>query len=214
MTTILIVDDHHLIRAGVKNLLEGEFAALHVHGVDSVAATMSFLADHGDVDLVLLDLKLPDATSMDGLTRIKRRHPATPVAVISGTEENDVIGAAMACGADGFIPKSADPKILINAVSLMLQGEVFLPRSFYKLERGGTGQMNAPLAKVILTDRQAEVLTLMCSGLSNKEIARDLGLSESTVKTHVSAILRELQTTSRTKAIARANTLGWHSTDH
>lgn len=208
MTVVLIVDDHHLIRTGVKNLLEGAFPDTRVEGADSVAAALTFLADHGDVDLVLMDLGLPDASSLDGLTRLKQSHPATALALISATDDNDVIGAALANGADGFIPKSADPQILVHAVSLMLQGEIFLPRSFLMnseseaTPRTGSGQ-------VTLTDRQSEVFMLMRDGLSNKEIARQLDLSESTVKTHVSAILRSFGTTSRTKAIARSIELGW-----
>lgn len=208
MTVVLIVDDHHLIRTGVKNLLEGAFPDTRVEGADNVAAALTFLADHGDVDLVLMDLGLPDASSLDGLTRLKQSHPATALALISATDDNDVIGAALANGADGFIPKSADPQILVHAVSLMLQGEIFLPRSFLvnseseATPRTGSGQ-------VTLTDRQSEVFMLMRDGLSNKEIARQLDLSESTVKTHVSAILRSFGTTSRTKAIARSIELGW-----
>lgn len=209
MTVILIVDDHHLIRTGVKNLLEGAIADMRVEGADSVAAAMSFLEAHGDVDLVLMDFKLPDAAAMDGLTRVKQSYPATPIALISGTEDNNVIGAALASGADGFVPKSADPQILIDAVSLMLQGEIFLPRSFLKAEGGFEPSSNVPQSDIVLTDRQSDVLSHLCTGLSNKEIARNLGLSESTVKTHVSAILKGLGTNSRTKAIARAIALGW-----
>jgi two-component system nitrate/nitrite response regulator NarL len=209
MSVILIVDDHHLIRTGVKNLLEGSFADMRVEGAETVATALSFLQRHTDVDLVLMDIKLPDASAMDGLTRLKQVHPATPVAMISGIEDNDVISAALSSGADGFVPKSADPQILVNAVSLILQGEIFLPRSFLKADRSDALQPSLPIQEIKLTDRQSGVLTLMCAGLSNKEIARKLDLSESTIKTHVSAILKELGTTSRTKAIAQANALGW-----
>ena len=209
MSVILIVDDHHLIRTGVKNLLEGEFTDIRVEGAETVATALSFLQRHTDVALVLMDFKLPDALAMDGLIRLKQAQPATPVAMISGMEDNDLIRSALANGADGFVPKSADPQILVNAVSLMLQGEIFLPRSFLKADRSDAPQPSLPIQKINLTGRQSDVLTLMCLGLSNKEIARKLDLSESTVKTHVSAILKELGTTSRTKAIAQANTLGW-----
>lgn len=209
MTHILVVDDHHLIRAGMKDLLEGANSDLRVEGVGDIVTTLSYLSGHGDVDLVLMDLMLPDAVGMDGLTRVKKCHPATPVALISGTEDNDVIGAALASGADGFIPKSADPNVLINAVSLILQGEIFLPREFLKTGVASALPIEETSMEFALTNRQAGVLNLMCAGLSNKEIARKLDLSESTVKTHVSAILRETGTNSRTKAIARAATRNW-----
>ncbi len=209
MSVILIVDDHHLIRTGVKNLLESAFSDMRVEGAETVATALAYLHDHADVDLVLMDVKLPDAAAMDGLTRLKQAHPGTPVAMISGTEENYVINAALANGADGFIPKSADPQILVNAVPLMLQGEIFLPRRFLKADKGETAPTSLPIEEISLTERQSDVLSLMCVGLSNKEIARELDLSESTIKTHVSAILKELGTTSRTKAIAHANALGW-----
>ncbi|MDV6228326.1 response regulator transcription factor [Nitratireductor aquimarinus] len=210
MTVVLIVDDHHLIRAGVKNLLESEFPDIRVEGADSVAAALRFLADIGDVDLVLMDLKLPDASELDGLTRLKQSHPASAVALISGTDDNETIRAALSIGADGFIPKSADPQILAHAVSLMLKGEMFLPRTFLQgYDPDGEVRAEERGRNVILTDRQCEVFTLMREGLANKEIARQLELSESTVKTHVSAILKSFGTTSRAKAIARAAERGW-----
>ncbi|EKF20183.1 response regulator transcription factor [Nitratireductor pacificus] len=210
MTVVLIVDDHHLIRAGVKNLLESEFPDTRVEGADSVAAALTFLADSGDVDLVLMDLKLPDASALDGLTRLKQSHPASAVALISGTDDNETIRAALSIGADGFIPKSADPQILTHAVSLMLRGEMFLPRSFLQsYDPDGEVRTEESGKNVVLTDRQCEVFALMREGLANKEIARQLQLSESTVKTHVSAILKSFGTTSRTKAIARAIERGW-----
>lgn len=195
----------------MKNLLENEFPDMRVEAAGNIADAMTFLAARGDVDLVLMDLKLPDAVSLDGLTRLKQKYPAAPIALISGNEDNEVIGNALAVGADGFIPKSADPKILIHAVSLMLQGEIFLPRSFLQSAKDGDTMQGGPVAemKITLTERQTDVFTLMYEGLSNKEIARRLDLSESTVKTHVSAVLKEFGTTSRAKAIARAQTLGW-----
>ena len=211
MTVVLIVDDHHLIRTGVKNLLETDFADMHVDTAGTVADALNIMTTQSNVDLVLMDFKLPDAVALDGLTRLKHAHPATPVALISGHEENTIIRDALAVGADGFIPKSADPKILIDAVSFMLQVEIFLPRSFLKSAPNADSLQTDPESAkpITLTDRQTDVFVLMYQGLSNKEIARRLDVSESTVKTHVSAILKEFDTTSRTKAIARAQTLGW-----
>lgn len=197
----------------MKNLLEKEFADMRVEAAGTIADALAFLDDNTNFDLVLMDLKLPDAVGLDGLTRLKNLSPATPIALISGNEENAVISDALAVGVDGFIPKSADSKILIHAVSLMLQGEIFLPRSFFKSASGAdvTPGDTMTSMQITLTERQTDVFTLMCEGLSNKEIARRLDLSESTIKTHVSAILKEFDTTSRTKAIARAQSLGWSS---
>ena len=208
MPCILIVDDHQLIRLAVKNLLEEEFPELNVEGVGTLAQALAFLEDHGEVDLILMDLSLPDVSAMDGLSGVKSRYPSIPVAIISGTEDNAAIDAALASGADGYVPKSADSQVLANAVSLLLKGEVYLPRK-YLMTRSGWSPMASGVPKnYTLTARQTEVLTLMCAGLSNKEIAREMNLSDSTIKTHVSAILKELNIASRTKAIVRANELG------
>jgi len=207
MTVVLIVDDHHLIRTGVKNLLESAFSDMRVDGAAGITEALHLLSSGTAVDLVLLDVNLPDTISLDGLVRLKQGYPATAVALISGIEDHQIIRSALSIGADGFIPKSADPQILIHAVSLILEGEIFLPRSYLK--------GNNPVADVEpldpstprqseLTARQQDVFTLMCQGLSNKEIARQLDLSESTIKSHISAILKELGTTSRAKAIAKS----------
>jgi two-component system nitrate/nitrite response regulator NarL len=208
MTVVMIVDDHHLIRTGVKNLLEGKFPDTTVQEATTIAEALDVSVA---IDLVLLDINLPDAKALDGLVRLKKNSPATAVALISGTDDNQMITSALSCGADGFIPKSADPQILVHAVSLILKGEIFLPRSFLK----PGSQISEPKSPIDrqsdpskLTVRQQEVFLLMCQGLSNKEIARQLGLSESTIKTHVSAILRELGTNSRAKAIAKSIGLG------
>lgn len=205
MTVVLIVDDHHLIRAGAKNLLEGAFSGMQVEGAETVLDALAFLDAGNTVDLILLDVHLPDAEAIDGLVRLKQYDPSNAVALISGETDHDLIRAALEAGADGFIPKSADPQILIHAVSLILEGEIFLPRSYLQIgvmpENPALGEAVAR-PEQILTPRQRDVFDLVCNGLANKEIARQLDLSESTVKSHVSAILRQIGTTSRSKAIA------------
>lgn len=205
MTVVLIVDDHHLIRAGAKNLLEGAFSGMRVEGAETVSDALAFLGADNTVDLILLDVHLPDSEAIDGLVRLKRFDPSNAVALISGDTDHDLIRAALEAGADGFIPKSADPQVLIHAVSLILEGEIFLPRSY--LQGGMMAEVPAPLdtserPEQSLTARQRDVFELMCKGLANKEIARLLDLSESTIKSHVSAIFKQIGTTSRSKTIA------------
>ncbi|KPN62849.1 two component transcriptional regulator, LuxR family [Aliiroseovarius crassostreae] len=205
MTIVLIVDDHHLIRAGAKNLLEGAFSGMRVEGTETVSDALAFLGAENTVDLVLLDVHLPDSDAIDGLIRLKQFDPSNAVALISGHTDYDLIRVALEAGADGFIPKSADPQVLIHAVSLILEGEIFLPRSY--LQGGMTAETPVPLdvserPEQSLTPRQRDVFELMCKGLANKEIARLLDLSESTIKSHVSAIFKQIGTTSRLKTVA------------
>ncbi len=211
MTDVMIVDDHHLIRIGVKNLLEGHFPDMNVAEAATLADAIALMGGTGSFDLVLLDINLPDVSALEGLTLLKLNSPSTAVALISGIEDHHIIRTALANGADGFIPKSADPQILIHAVSLILGGEIFLPRSYLKGEnpvQADAPRINAPSVLSTLTARQNDVFNLMRQGLSNKEIARQLDLSESTIKSHISSILKEFGTTSRAKAIVKSNELG------
>lgn len=207
MVKILIVDDHSVIRSGMKALLELEIDGASVFSAASVADALRELETSRPFDLVLLDLKLPDSNGFEGLARLKQADPAMSVALISGEEDRETVNRARAEGADGFIPKTADPRVIINVVELLLTGEVFFPRVLFDDEAAsperGSGAGSRP-GRLDLTKRQADVYRLIVAGLSNKEIARDLDLTESTVKTHVAAILQKAGAASRGRLIANA----------
>ncbi len=191
----------------MKTLLELELGDVQVLAAATVADALQIVQDSKPIDLLLLDLNLPDSQGFDGLTRLKQADPAMPVALVSGDEDGSTIRRASEAGADGYIPKTADPDILVHAVSLLLKGEVFFPRVLFEQTVGdaSVAMMSEPISALpVLTERQTNVFDCIVQGLSNKEIARELLLTESTVKTHVAAILQKFQVSSRGKLMAQA----------
>lgn len=205
---ILIADDHRLFRAGVSLLLSNIYDSVDVSEARDIETALERLEDEGGFDLVLLDLAMPGMEDMDGLRRVRERMPDTPVVILSAVEESREVMQAIELGARGYILKSASEQVLEHAISLALSGEIYIPagvflgsngRLFAPDGRGGDGSgRDNPLS--VLTARQKEVLVCMMRGSSNKEIARELGLFESTVKAHVKAVLRKLGAANRTQA--------------
>jgi len=194
---ILIVDDHALIREGAASMIAGLAPGARVDQADTCAAALARAAARR-YDLVLLDLQLPDQPGFVALERCRAEHPETAVVVLSAQEDRATVLRALDLGAKSFIPKSTDSARMREALAVVLGGGIYLP--------GSTGAVGpAPAAGAALpwplTDRQVEVLGLVVAGLPNKLIARRLDIAESTVKIHVSAILRELKVTSRTQAL-------------
>lgn len=194
---ILVVDDHALIREGAVAMIR---AIRPDASVDECATCAGALerAGTGDYDLMLLDLQLPDRPGFEALERCRAEHPETAIAVVSAQEDRATVLRALDLGAKSFVPKSSDGARMREALSIVLAGGVYLPDSI--------GPVGAPAPDAArlpwpLTDRQAEVLALLVAGLPNKLIARRLDIAESTVKIHVSAILRELKVASRTQAL-------------
>lgn len=202
---LLIVDDHALFRDGLALLVGLEFPALELLQAGSLAQAQALLADHPDVRLVLLDLGLPDAAGLGALTLLHQLSDQAPCVVLSAEESPAVVMAALDAGAAGFIPKTTQSDTMLAALRTILAGGVYLPPCV-------TGQARPPApggeATTGLSDRQMDVLRLLLEGKSNKHIGRELGLSESTVKTHLSAIFRRLNVSSRTQAVVAASQLG------
>ncbi len=199
---ILQIDDHSLFSAGLGILLREMAPGAAVVSATDVAHG---LGQPGVFDLILLDLHLSDATGLDGLTRIRAAHEATPVVVVS-MEENPVrIRECIQFGAMGFVPKSSTPAELFRAVGLILAGQIYLPQGCVaSMEHSGEfrpgGFQPSP--------RQREVLFKVIQGKPNKVIARELGISDHTVKSHVMAVLALLGVSNRTEAVYRAAALG------
>jgi DNA-binding NarL/FixJ family response regulator len=213
---ILVVDDHVLIREalrGVLRELKGESTAI-LEAPDAAEALRRIEQD-ADVDLVLLDLNLPDRDGLDVLHELGARWPTLPVVVLSAFQDRDKVARALDLGAVGFIPKSARREVMCGAFNLVFAGGIYVPPEV--LERrphagvGVAGRRRFAAATsgdaLGLTERQAEVLALMMQGKSNKLICRALGLAETTVKIHVSAILRALNVTNRTEAVIAVRAL-------
>ncbi len=197
---ILVIDDHPLIQDALSHLLPQLGEEVAVCGAADSATATRILDNDPDIDLVLLDLALPGTRGMDLLADLMQDYPGVPVVVLSATHDRATVNAALAAGARGFVPKTADARELLDAIRRVRDGSDYVT-SDVTLVPDGDGVRIAPDA-LGLTSRQADVLLLMIQGKPNKLICRDLKLSEGTVKVHVSAILKALHVHSRTQAVA------------
>ncbi len=211
-TTILIADDHPLFRDAIKSALIG-----HVEraGGDEVmleasdfASASKVLEENDEIDLLLLDLNMPGASGLSALVAIRASHPSVPVVIVSASDDPDTVRRSVELGASGFISKSSSTEMIRDAVAKVLQGEIHLPEN---LELGS--EQDEEVADLIariktLTPQQARVLGMLSEGLLNKQIAYELGVSEATIKAHVSAVLQKLRVDSRTQAVIRLSKIG------
>ncbi|KHJ52282.1 LuxR family transcriptional regulator [Vreelandella venusta] len=218
MYSLLVADDHPLFRDALQAVIRGGLADTRLLEADSLAAAMAHIEAHDTLDLLLLDLSLPDADGLEGLKTLRSAFPWLPVAIVSAHQERQLVLDAITQGAVGYIPKSTPGEQLLSALEQILQGQLYLPAD---IMRRPTAQ-RAPAAASVssstalqdverpgrlprLTDKQLDVLSCMSQGMSNKQIARELTIAETTVKTHVSAILRKLGASSRVHAIVLAS---------
>jgi DNA-binding NarL/FixJ family response regulator len=213
MTAILIVDDHPLFVEALKLVIEGAFPQASVSEATSIDSARTIL-DKGDrFDLVLLDLSMPGTRGLDGLIELRSRHPKLPIVVVSALEDARIIHEVMTCGAAGYISKSMRGSELSRAIQSVMEGVVVLPKGYQPprpdAPASGISDLTARLAT--LTPQQVRVLQMLRQGLLNKQIAFDLGVGETTVKAHVSEILRKLRVSSRTQAVIEASKVDFDS---
>ncbi len=197
---ILVIDDHPLVVDALVQLLPQIDRTMEVLAAMDPREAIVVLDNEPDIALVLLDLALPGARGLDFLADLKLDYPGVPVVVLSATHDRSTVMAALGAGAHGFIPKTADGSLLLDAVRRVLEGGMSLIPDATAMP-DGDGVYMEPRA-LGLTARQTDVLKLLVQGKPNKLICRDLKLSEGTVKVHVSAILKALRVHSRTEAIA------------
>jgi DNA-binding NarL/FixJ family response regulator len=202
---LLIVDDHSMIRAGLAALLQQpHFDAVVLLAKDARQGLEMVRAD-ADIDLVLLDVILPDIDGITALAAFGKARPDLPVILLAASEDPAEVRRGLKAGAMGYVPKSSTPDTLMSAIRLVLSGQLYVPPVMLRPDagsNGGNGVADKP--SIPLTDRQIEVLRLLDRGLSNKEIGRELGVSERTVKAHMTAIFKSLGVSGRTEAIAMA----------
>lgn len=206
---ILIVDDHGLVREGLIALLgRSELEASYLEAWD-VPSVRQCLERHPDIDLILLDIQLPDCSGLDLLKNLLRRHPSLPVIMMSGELDSLVVRQSIDSGAAGFLPKSALNQVLVSAIKFVIGGGVYIPPEALRTISAAQQVERKEAAPPPFTNRQMDVFRLLITGKSNKEISRQLDIAEPTVKIHVRGILRTLNVTSRSEAIAKAAKLGW-----
>ena len=201
---VLLIDAFPMVRAALTGLIDQQFPGAEVQGVDSVAAARAAL-DRALPDLVLLDLRIDGG--LDFLVEVHHDRLLLPIAVISGSEETHDAVQALGAGASGYVPERSDLSTLAEALHLVLAGGIYVPPLRQDAD-APPGAVVVPMppdwGDLPLTPRQKNVLKLLTQGLSNKLIARELGLSVETVKDHVAAVLRALGVTSRTQAVVVA----------
>ena len=211
---VLTCDDHALFRAGLRVAVQDLDPDCQLAEAGTAAELFQLLEANPDFDLLLLDLGLPDASGLELLERVRSRYPATPVVIVSASEDRGAIRRALGLGAMGFIPKTSSGPVLVGALRLVLSGGVYVPPALLEdlqaeeSERP-TATLKPPLAKGLdsLTARQQEVVELIAKGLTNREIASVLGIAEATVKHHAAAIYAALEVTNRTEAAGLLHSL-------
>jgi DNA-binding NarL/FixJ family response regulator len=195
--TLLVADDHPLFRAAVLHVLHGRLPQFRTLEAASAATLGQMLAEHPEIELVLLDLSMPGTRGFSALLHVRGEYPELPVVIISSNDHPRVIRRAQQFGAAGFIPKSAPADAMGEAIEAVLEGGSWFPPMAAERSEADA-ELAAKLAQ--LTPQQFRVLLCLADGLLNKQIAATLGLAENTVKVHVTAILKKLGCYSRTQA--------------
>jgi DNA-binding NarL/FixJ family response regulator len=211
---VLLVDDHPLILSALKAMIENLVPGVVVNAVSSAREARFTLKVQRDHDLMLLDLQLGDTNGFDLLTEVRKTDPELSVVVLSSSDRASDVIQAIDLGAMGFLPKRMTTEDLADAIRLVMAGGIFVPTMSVNPARDADEPAPAPATASAsggdslpsfedlgVTPRQADVLTLLLQGKSNKDIARRLGLSVETIKDHVQAVLRALGVSSRTQAV-------------
>ncbi|ATG58941.1 MULTISPECIES: response regulator transcription factor [Pseudoalteromonas] len=202
MSQFLIADDHPLFREALKGALSVKFEGLEVFESSDFDSTLQVLSEQEDLDILLLDLHMPGNGDLYGLIRIREEYPSLPIAVVSGSEDVNIVSKVMGYGAMGFIPKSSSSDDIANAINQILEGDTWLPKELKNKVAEIEGEDREIAAQVAsLTPQQYRVLQYLHEGLLNKQIAYELHISEATVKAHITAIFRKLGVYNRTQAV-------------
>ena len=198
--SVLIADDHPLFRDALRQVVLEALPDLPIVEAHNLDAAKAHLQSHDDVDLILLDLNMPGVNGLSGLVDLRDLSPSTPIVVVSALDDSGTIERAMVCGASGFIPKSLPKSVMVDALGEIMDGHIFRPQMEDTPPPDQGTQADVLKRAASLTRKQRMVLSLIARGKSNKIIAFELDVTDTTVKAHVTAILRKLKVTSRTQA--------------
>lgn len=210
MYNVLVADDHPLFRDAIVNIISNRFPDSVTHETCDVASTLAFAQANDDIDLILLDLNMPGMAGLNGLLELRNECPTTPVVVVSAEEEKQTILQTIAYGAVGFIAKSSSKDAIGDAIESVFGGNVYLPSDIIRNDDTAGSQSSSANNRDFtvstetlssLTRRQLMVLRCMTKGEANKQIAYNLNISETTVKSHVSSILKKLGVYNRVQAV-------------
>ncbi len=217
---LLIADDHPLFREAIADVIHFRYPRAEVLQAENLDAALQLAVEQDDLDLILLDLNMPGMHGLNGLMQLRNEAPAIPVVIVSAEDEKSVVLQAMTYGAVGFIIKSLPREKMTQALDQVLAGQVYLPSDVIRSAQAKQPRSNrrsnqddsalAPETLDSLTRRQLLVLERMANGESNKQIAYNLCIAETTVKAHVSAILRKLNVHNRIQAVLSAGNIDFN----
>jgi DNA-binding NarL/FixJ family response regulator len=196
---VLVADDHPLFRQALSEALSQTEHKVQISQVQTLTDALS-RADDGDLDLILLDLKMPDCVGLMGLIELREKHPETPIAVVTANESGQTMRKVKSAGAVGYLIKSMELEALVDALNQLLQGDKFFSLEGVQDQQDIDDDIDAMKKLASLTPKQQHVLSLISRGYLNKQIAYELDIKETTVKTHVSEIFRKLGIFNRTQA--------------
>lgn len=205
MERVLIIDDHPLVRDGLRSVIAITFDGCEIFEAAGLEDALATLDKQSNFDLILLDLNIPDVKRLDGLRLLRSRYPILPVVMISGAFDRAIVREALGAGAAGFIPKSMKRSAIVEALHRVVSGEIYMPDAIEDAPQESQEETDILARISSLTPQQRIVLTHLVHGRLNKQIAHDLSVSMTTVKAHVSAILQKLSVFSRTQAVILAN---------
>jgi DNA-binding NarL/FixJ family response regulator len=209
---VLIVDDHALIREALHAVLKQLKREAVIFEASNSGQAMHMVEEHPDISLILLDINLPDRDGLSVLRELRDRYPTIAIIVLSSSNDQDTVKHAFKLGALGFIPKTTEREVMLNAIKLVFSGGIYIPSEILKetTPPQPTNKLTTrdSLKRLRLTDRQIEVLALLMKGKSNKVIAKTLNMAVPTVKNHITVVLKALSVTSRTEAIIKVGKMG------
>ncbi|MGY3038167.1 DNA-binding NarL/FixJ family response regulator [Bradyrhizobium sp. USDA 4354] len=210
---VLVVDDHTLIREALHGVLKQLKREAVIFEASSSREAMHVVEQHPDISLILLDINLPDRDGFSVLCELRHRYATIAIIILSSSDDQETVRRAFKLGALGFIPKTTEREVMLNAIELVFSGGVYIPSEILE-ETAGSRFADKPLARnslkgLGLTDRQIDVLALLMKGKSNKVIARTLNMAVPTVKNHITVVLKALGVATRTEAVIKVGKMGW-----
>jgi len=203
-THLVIADDHPLFRDALRQAVATVVTSAKIDEAGSFDELTALLEQDSDVDLILLDLTMPGISGFSGLIYLRAQYPAIPVVIVSASDDGGTIRRSLDFGASGFIPKRFGVETLRDAIVKVMDGDVWIPPDTDLSSAADPDMTRLRDRLVTLTPQQVRVLMMLSEGLLNKQIAYELGVSEATIKAHVSAILQKLGVESRTQAVIAA----------
>ena len=215
MDRFLVVDDHPLFREALQSAVRTAYPDAEIAEAASIEEAVAVIERRPGFDLALIDLSMPSVKGFEGVLSIRARFPGLALVVVSGLEDPRIVNEAMNCGISGFIPKSIKKAELTDAIRKVMNGEVFVPASYtpaaHTDKSAKAKKQDFAERLAALTPQQLRVLGMLRQGLLNKQIAYELDVGETTVKAHVSEILRKLNVASRTQAVIEASGLDFET---